>query len=286
MNEAVFKTTVMGGFNKSDVLAFIDKQDKRFREREKDLSARIDSLSTSLKSETQRADELKKQVEQLEVMLQEERSKSVDALEKLHAIGLEVKKANADYTSDLESRDAEIEKLKSEIEDLRILKEKAEDKAENAAAYAAKLEDKLALIDKTQEQIGRALLEAQQTADNIVGTAKEQANEILNNAHKEAADLIDEAHQTADRIKGEAKEKLDELLSGVEDYKNRVITARADAAKFFEAIDSVFESMEANSEDILDKFGKAFKIEETADTIGKEEAAVLKFDFSDENQNT
>lgn len=286
MDEAVFKTTVMGGFNKSEVLAFIDKQDEQFREKERELTAKIDSLSTGLKNETLRSEELAKQVEELTEELNAEREKSADALEKLHTIGVEAKKANEAFIADLESRDAEIQRLKEEAVSLRDAKREAEEKAEKAVAYAEELKEKLALIDKTKEQIGRALLEAQQTADNIINSANEEAESIKENAKNEAQQLIDEAEGKVEEINNSIREKLDLLLCSVKEYKERIMEARADTANFFSTVDSVFESMQNDSDEIFDKFSNAFdmpKETEEPEDEPAEEIAAVKFDFSTDN---
>lgn len=282
MEEAVFKTTVMGGFNKSEVLAFIDKQDEQFREKEKELLAKIDSLSTGLKNETLRSENLEKQIEELKEELNAEKEKNADALEKLHTIGVEAKKADEAYTADLESRDAEIQRLKEEAAALRDAKREAEEKAEKAVAYAEELKDKLELIDKTKEQIGRALLEAQQAADNIINSANEEAEAIKERARNEAQQLIDEAESKAEEMTIHVKEKLDSLLGSVKEYKERIMEARTDAANFFSTIDSVFDAMQSNSDDIFNTFSSAFNTSENTETEDEptEETDTVKFDFS------
>lgn len=284
MNEAVFKTTVMGGFNKSEVLAFIDKQDEQYKEREKDLAARIDSLSTGLKNETRHSEELTKKVSELEEALSAEAGKNTELIEKLQAANIAANDSENSYSKNIEERDTEIKKLRFEVERQKTLQKSAEEKAEQAAAYAGELENKLALIDKTQEQIGRALLEAQQTADKIINTAQDDSNSILDKAKSDADILISEAREKVSRINHEAETRLVELLSSVSDYKARVTNTRENISNFFGAVDSVFESMLNNSEDILKTYQNAFNPEAEANIpvadATENEAATVKFDFS------
>lgn len=289
MNEAFFKTTVMGGFNKNEVLDFIDKQDKQFKEREKDLTARNASLERELKEKDKKNGELSKRIEELEGMLQAERDQNADAIEKLHSIGIEAKRANDDFTSDLEKRDAEIASLKEENQRLDEQVKNTVEKSEHTASYASDLENKLAMIDKTQDQIGRALLEAQQTADKIVDTAREKSREIIDKANKDSNSIITKANENVGKINHEAGERLSKLLSFVADYKSRVESTRGEVGVFFETVDAAFESMLVNSQDMLDKYSNAFSQSDANDTDEidnaenenpEQEAAAVKFDFT------
>lgn len=262
MNEAVFKTTVMGGFSKSDVLAFIDKQDTQFKQREKDLLSRVDGLSAGLKNETQRSAQLAKQVAELESQLESEKERCVAALKKSQESSLETVEAKNNLGSEVERRDAEIDKLRLEACELSRRVNEAEGKAEEEANENRQLVEKLELIDKTQDQIGRALLEAQQTADKIVGSAKEEAASMLEKAQTEAGETLEQAKLKADALKAEAQERFDALLGGVADYKKRVSGARADTVEFFRVADSMFASMQENADDVFKKFSDAFKVED------------------------
>lgn len=289
MNEAVFKTTVMGGFNKSDVLAFIDKQDAQFKAREKDLAARIDALGAGLKNETQRTEQLTARVAELEKLLDEEKTKNEELTKELEEASVETGEVKKGLNDELSSRDEKIERLKGEVYQLRQISKDAEIKAANATRHSEETEEKLRLIDKTQDQIGRAMLEAQKTADNIMNAAKGEAAELLDKAKKDADELTENAEVHVRKINGEAQDKLNGLLLSAADYKNQVSEARREAERFFGSVDTAFASMNASAESILNKYKDIFnKPEETGeeaetpaqDEKAPKEAAAVKFDFS------
>ncbi len=128
MNEAVFKTTVMGGFSKSDVLAFVDKQDSQFKEREKDLLGRINKLEADLRNETGRGAALDSKVKGLEAELEIEKNKCFGVEKQLQEANLEVGQAKTALNAEISNRDEEIDKLKQEVARLSRCLETAESK--------------------------------------------------------------------------------------------------------------------------------------------------------------
>jgi cell division septum initiation protein DivIVA len=310
MNEAVFKTTVMGGFSKSDVLAFIDKQDRQFKDREKDLLARVESLSKELKDATQKNEELSQRAAFLEKQFEQAQSKSAEAGEKILAAENAARQAKSTLEQTLVQRDAEIARLRDEATALTKKAAEAEAKAAEAASRADTLSHKLELIDKTEDQIGRALLDAQQTADKIAGSAGAQADALLQKAKADAQALAAQAKAEVDTLNTIAQKKLDLLLDAVSDYDRRIADKRADVAEFFHSADSAFGTMRDSAKEILDVFSVAFRgqsgteaaaqdpettdepfeadsagefsmQEDTCpqDDVFKSEAAAIKFDF-------
>ena len=299
MNEAVFKTTVMGGFSKSEVLEFIDKQDAQFKGREKDLIVRIDTLSIGLKNETQRSEQLTQRVAELEGQLESEKVRCAEVVKKLQEVSATAGQMQNDISGEIERRDAEISRLRNETSELVRKSSDTKAKATDATARVKMLEDKLELIDKTEEQIGRAMLQAQQTADKIVNAAKEEAEVLLTKANEESESLTAQTAQRIQCVNSQAQEKIDEMLREVAEYKNRVTDSRSETVKFFGVVDSVFASMQNNADDVLNKFTNAFKPDDkqeelqdqqdqdrqyepilTDEDTSKKEAAAVRFDFS------
>lgn len=292
MNEVLFKTTVMGGFNKSDVLAFIDKQDSQFKTREKELVTRINKLENDLKAETEHGAQLADKIKGLEENLEAERSKCSDSLKRTQEANVEAARVKSDYSSKMMDRDLEIDKLRQEVLTLTHKLEAAQDEACGAVSRAEASEEKLRLIDKTEDQIGRALLEAQKTADNIVNTAKKDAQEIIDKARADADDVTDKARDRVKLIFCDAKDKFCILLSGVEDYKKRIEQTHDDVRSFFSSVDTIFSSMQNTAGEVAEKFAGTFKtgnIEYEVKAETENQAAASgnkpKFDFSVEEEN-
>lgn len=320
MNEAVFKTTMMGGFNKSDVLTFIDKQDKQFRDREMDLLARVESLSRDLKNEAQKTAELAQQVSLLGSQLEQAQSQSAEADQRVLAAETEAQEAKNSFEQALLERDAELDRLRTdaakmserlaeaqrnmneanahiqlkggleqmlaerdaELDHLRREKADligrladAERQATEAAVHADAAASKLEQIDKTEDQIGRALLQAQQTADRIIRSAKDEADL-----------LVFKGKAQVKALNAAEKQKLDMLLLAVSDYERRIAQARSEAAAFFASSDSAFDSMRDGAQDILKNFTDAFRMDEPesagsdSEREGDSTGESAKFDFS------
>lgn len=286
MNEALFKTTVMGGFNKGDVLAFVDKQDAQFKAREKELVTRTSKLESDLKAESERSAGLEAKVKELEAALESERSKCSDSLKRTQEAIVETARQKNEYTAEISSRDLEIDKLRQEVLNLTHSLDAAQAQANEARIRAERSEDKLHLIDKTEDQIGRALLEAQQTADHIVNAAKSEASDIAEKAKKEAEEAKENASNRVRLIFCEAKEKLCVLLRGVEDYKRRIEDTRSDVRSFFTSVDTIFASMQNTADEVAEKFAGVFKpddfTEQKSDDAEMEAAASdkVRFDFT------
>jgi cell division septum initiation protein DivIVA len=297
MNEAVFKTTVMGGFNKSDVLAFVDKQDAQFKGREKDLIARINKLNTDIKTETDRGNELESKIKELEskgkelkAQLESEKSRHIEALKQLQEASLVAGQAKLSLSGEVSFRDAEIDKLRQQVTTLARNVEVAEAKTADASARAEAYEKKLELIDKTEDQIGRAMLESQQMADKIVGVAKSEAAETIKAARDAAETTATQAQETVSRLFCEAREKLDVLLCGIVDYKKCIEETRGNVRGFFASVDSIFSSMQNAATDTVQKFTDDFKIEADIKTqpenVAEKEASAAENEGSDETESS
>jgi cell division initiation protein len=89
---------------------------------------------------------------------------------------------------------------------------------ENKELYdkIGRLEERLAHFTHMEESLSRAIVIAQETAE-----------EVKNNANKEAQLIIREAEQNADRIVNEALARAREASMGVEELKRQVVTFRA-----------------------------------------------------------
>lgn len=289
MNEAVFKTTVMGGFNKSDVLAFIDKQDSQFKEREKDLCERINKLNGDLSAETEKNKKSESRIKELEDELQKQQEKNAAEAKRSNEVVLEAESLKNELSRTQSQRDAETSHLRRQVIELTQSAQNAKGEAEKARQHADECEEKLRLIDKTEDQIGRALLEAQQAADKIVNAAKDEAAQITEKAHIEADSVIENAHTRVKDMFNQSREKLDILLLGVEDYKKRIDETRGDVRSFFASVDSIFASMKETACETAEKFTNAFGIcDETETAELQDEVAAcetVKFDFSSKDKD-
>lgn len=258
MNEALFKTTVMGGFSKSEVLSFIDKQDKQFKDREKDLLAQIAALNKNLGDETKRSSQLAGKVSELGKELEAEKASHEKTKSSLADADDTLNRAKEEVTAEINKRNERIEALTMRINQMTTKEQLAETRSADADKRAEEAENKLKLIDKTEDQIGRALLEAQKTADAIKESAKKEAEDILARAHGEADELITSSNEKIRCVKDEAKTKLDNVLLKVGEFKSESENVHAKAADFMSFVEDQFNEIEANAQDILNKYKDAF----------------------------
>jgi cell division septum initiation protein DivIVA len=275
MNEAIFKTTVMGGFSKNEVLKFIDKQDEQFKEREKDLFARINKLNGELMAESQHNTELSVKISELETQLEKEKTKNAEEIKRMRDTALSAEQAKNDFGKMTAKNDAEIDSLRKQVVTLTYSLDSAKAEAEVEKKRVHEYEEKLKLIDKTEDQIGRALLEAQKTADKITDAAKAEANRIEIKARTEANALNSAAEDRVRLIFCEASRKLNALLCGVEDYKKRIEEIRSQSSAFFTSADSIFSTLYDTAQNVADKFNVAIKTADEADALIEEGQAEL-----------
>lgn len=259
MNEVLFKTTAIGGFSKSDVLAFIDKQDKQFKDREKDLLSQLDSLRTGLRNETQHSSKLAENLAAMEKEFSAEKQLHSKTSMDLKSADDTLSRAKAEVSAEILKRDTKIKSLQDQLSELNIKLQQADLRALDANKKADETENKLNLIDKTEDQIGRALLEAQKTADNIIENAKNTAESIISNAQGEADGLIENTNAKIKKIKEDAQTKLTAVLKQVKDFENDAKNAHQNAENYLKQVTSSYINIENDATAILEVYQDAFK---------------------------
>jgi chromosome segregation ATPase len=208
--EGIFKTS-MSGFKKSDVVEFIDKQENEFKQIEKNLQDRIEELNGELKDERAEKEHLTLKISRFEEQLEAEKNTSSDAAQMMKSFEDEV----IALKSELNRSEALAEELKREFV---IHKQNCEAKNIELAkkdAELEKLKNTISTISTTQQRISRVMVEAQNTADNIVGNAKKEASVIIREAEKKLNLLLkqtDEFKKDVDIL----HRKADDFTGGVE----------------------------------------------------------------------
>lgn len=280
MNEALFKTTMMGGFNKSDVLAFIDKQDKQFKDREKDLLSQIETLNKSIRGETQHSSQLVEQVAALKTALEDEKTKASETEKNLQDADDTLNRARDEVTVEIRNRDEKIAALGETVNGLNI-------KLEDAEARAAEAERKLTFIKETEEQISQSLLETQKSASLIISNARTETQSMLNDSRAEAKRLLDKTNSEIESKRSQLQAKLNETLDRVAAFKAEAVTAEKEAEEFMEKISTAYKTIESGADELINTYTDSFKITVSEENINeefmtpfKEEAAAVKFDFS------
>lgn len=219
----LFRNAV-GGFNKADVTAYIDKQNADFLELQNQKNeavaakdAEIEDLKNQLKEMTERAEKAEAKIDELSLPsgAEEELRKKLDEAEEA-----------------LFEKDALIEKLQS-----------------GTANVSSESERKAGLYDDMSSQLGDILITANKNADMIIAQATEKAAEISEKAVIDAeerkrafaarmtrisAAVKNNTAAAAENFRGDIKSELEQLRQtlkdtvGAVDEKSAVLTELAD----------------------------------------------------------
>lgn len=234
--EGFFKTA-MGGFRKSDVLNFIDRQEKDFKEREKQLTAEAESLRAELGKVADEKAKLDARISELEARVREADAFEGMAKEKLTLLA-----------GESENRKCAMNRAEAIIEDLRhevaVLHQGAEEARMNVRLKdekIAELNKTISSIDTTQQRITRVMVEAQNTADKISADARAEAAAILGKAAKKCAQLLAPV--------GAFKKDLETLLSRTDDFTAEIGEMEGDLEKGVSMFEKTGEMSEAPVEE-------------------------------------
>ncbi|MBR1724088.1 MAG: hypothetical protein IJ723_03610 [Ruminococcus sp.] len=180
-NNGYLRTVRMGGFDKQDVLAYVD-----------DLNSKIYNLENKVKDLEETNAGLKKQVEEggtvvvndgnfegreeLEKKVEEAKNKVAELMASTDSMNMRI----ADYEQQISEKDATIAQQNEEIEDLKEQLEKAKTEAANAGSGTAQAFD-----------MSEIFVQAQNSANMIVSKAKEQAKTTTDEAEAQAEQIIE-----------------------------------------------------------------------------------------------
>lgn len=218
------RSVSFGGFDKKDVLAYVD-----------DLNTKIYTLEADLEDAKKKAGSGKgghfEGKEEYEQLLAKERAKSSEFMAKVDTLNLTIQ-SNESVIAD---KDKEIESLKAKIEEL-----------ENAKP--AEQQDTTASFD-----IGSVFIEAKKSADKIVSEARAAVKKMDADAKALAEQVIDEANGKAQTIVSEANEKAEDILRNAENKSAELERMSRDVqAKIKNTIDSMFDNISKISDTISD----------------------------------
>ena len=223
----LFRTS-MGGFNKTDVMAYLDKQNADFRELAKQKDDAIAAKDEEIASLRAQLDEMTKRIQKAE-----EAEKTSDETD--------------DLTSKLQAAEAALAEKDAEIEKLREDIEKA----------CAESERKAGLYDDMSSQIGDILLSANKNADTIIAEANAKAAEINEKAAADAeerkrcfearmsrisAAVKNNTAAAAENFRGDIKAELEMMRKLLEDT---VKTVDEKSAAFTELADKLEKRLNA-----------------------------------------
>ncbi len=198
------KTVRVGGFDKKDVLAYVDELNSKIYA----LEAELDEKKALLEN----SDGGGQSNEKYEELLAADKSKITE----LQTSNESLKHQMQTMEDELAEKDKELEECKAQITEL----EQQLQEAKNSAAASAGNAGENSALD-----LSNVFIEAQKTANTIVTQAKENARKMDEDAKKLANQVVDDANGKASTIVKNADEKASKILSDAEDRSSEMRAA-------------------------------------------------------------
>lgn len=237
------KTVNFGGFDKKDVLAYVDELNTKIYTLEAELEEKKTLLESSGGTDAETA------------------SKYQDLLASDKAKITELQTNNDNLKMQMKSVQDEIVIKNSEIEKLQQRTTQLEDELQDAKN---KIASGAGTGESSAMDLSNVFIEAQKTANSIVTQAKENARKMDEDAKKLANQVVDDANGKASTIVKSADDKANRILTDAED-RSAEMRATAEAIKASVASDigdieqnvtklkQVLEMFSSESIDTLDK---------------------------------
>ena len=176
------RTVRVGGFDKQDVLAYVD-----------DLTSKIYTLEAQVNDQNETIERLEKSAgsaqkqdfegkKELEKKVEDAKNKVAELMASTDTMKVRI----ADYEQQIGEKDAEIERQKNEIEELKEKLEQAEKNASSGGNNAAL-------------ELGNVFIEAQNTANKLVAEAKANAKAMEEEAQNLQNQILDDANAQAEK---------------------------------------------------------------------------------------
>lgn len=244
--QMLFKTTAIGGFDKTSVTNYINQITEQVKKNEELLTKKLEDLhklNKELAGKNEAAniqiDELKKQISTRDAELEKEKTKLSRSESMIESLKSDILK----YSKLVEKNAIELE---SQINRNRQLSDKIDEVVEKGRKY-----------ETSVMQIGSAMLEAQEKADVIVSAAQDKASKISDEA---------------DKILNIAAEKIEVFKNDVSDLRSiverHVTTLMENLSKIDGAVDIIqnkFVNHYVDTKDIIDQISKKYDTDTNMD---------------------
>lgn len=214
-----FRSSAFGGFNKQDVMTFLDAQSQQVGTSQQKLQAELDTVRQELDGLRQERDELNCQLEKVLQEAETDGQKQADASACLEKVEQE--------------RDAARTQVDQLIQERDELRQQLEAVQPNAQAYA-ELKDRTARVELDAHRRAQGILdEAEQEAQKT----RLQAKEWLLRMEQEYTAICSQMKDTVSKAAGQLEkagkelEQLDALMSGQNDALKSMCCVCADTGQ-------------------------------------------------------
>lgn len=198
--QAILKTSVFGGFDKKEVLTYIDRLRAENAAAQTSLEQKLEEVTAARTSLSDQVSSFEKSIEEMRTQLAERTAKVQELTAAMGDLRQELSLSQKNAADS--SRALALQK-----EQNRILTERAEQTEERAKRY-----------DDVSAQIGDIFLSARQNAGDIVTAAKEEASRICSDAAHAGERLTKELFSMREDL-STMREQMAEM---VESFANRL----------------------------------------------------------------
>ncbi|MBE6748836.1 MAG: hypothetical protein E7557_06355 [Ruminococcaceae bacterium] len=223
-NDVIFKTKAFGGFNKEEVMTYINR-----------LISEKEALETKCKELTDENNSLKNQASENSEKLKEAEEKAEKSKEEYEDI-LKILEAEREVSAAIynekEEFNVEILKLNKEITELKSKPVLSEEDAELIKAENAKLKNECDKLKAMEQQVGAAMLDARLRSDELVKEAEEKANLV----RKDVYDAIGDTALKIDELSGGIAEIARNFTKAVSEVEMRISVLTGNMSKTAQAL--------------------------------------------------
>ena len=223
-NDVIFKTKAFGGFNKEEVMTYINRlisekeelenKCKALTEEKNNLKNEVSEMSQKLKTAEDKAESEIKEREDVLKILEAEREIRDAVCKEKDEFGVEILKLNKELT---------------ELKNKPVL---SEEDAEVLKAENAKLKAECDKLKAMEQQVGAAMLDARLRSDELVKEAEEKANLV----RKDVYDAIGDTALKIDELSGGITEIARNFTKAVSEVEMRINLLTGNMSKTAQAL--------------------------------------------------
>lgn len=223
-NDIIFKTKAFGGFNKEEVMTYINR-----------LISEKEELENKCKALTEEKNNLKNEVSEVSQKLKTAEDKAESEIKEREEV-LKILDAEREIRDavckEKDEFGVEILKLNKELNELKNKPVLSEEDAEVLKAENAKLKAECDKLKAMEQQVGAAMLDARLRSDELVKEAEEKANLV----RKDVYDAIGDTALKIDELSGGITEIARNFTKAVSEVEMRINLLTGNMSKTAQAL--------------------------------------------------
>lgn len=223
-NDVIFKTKAFGGFNKEEVMTYINR-----------LISEKEELENKCKALTEEKNNLKNEVSEISQKLKTAEDKAESEIKEREEV-LKILDAEREIRDavckEKDEFGVEILKLNKELNELKNKPVLSEEDAEVLKAENAKLKAECDKLKAMEQQVGAAMLDARLRSDELVKEAEEKANLV----RKDVYDAIGDTALKIDELSGGITEIARNFTKAVSEVEMRISVLTGNMSKTAQAL--------------------------------------------------